>query len=52
MKGKHVIENLSLLFVVIASEYVGTQGTLASELVSMQSTLTREHVRHAKHVGT
>ena len=27
MSGKHVIENLSLSFVVIAREHVGTQGT-------------------------
>ena len=68
MKGKHVIENLSLLFVVIASEYVGTQGTLACEHakharhehVDTQDTLACEHVstqgtlarEHAKHVNT
>ena len=55
MWDKHVIENLSLLFVVTEREHVGmqsTQGTLAlehakhaaHEHVSMQGTLAREHV--------
>ena len=46
MSGKHVIENLSLLFVVIAREHGGRQST--------QCTLAREHVKHAtrEHVST
>ena len=44
MQGKHVIENLSLLFVVIAREHVGTQGTLVREHVDTQDTLACEHV--------
>ena len=39
--GKHVIENLSLLFLVTACD---TQDTLARENVSTQGTLAREHV--------
>ena len=42
--GKHVIENLSLLFLVTACEHVDTQDTLARENVSTQGTLAREHV--------
>ena len=38
MQGKHVTENLSFLFVVIAREHVGTQDTLACEHVSTQGT--------------
>ena len=34
MQGKHVTENLSFLFVVIAREHVGTQGTQFSRLIS------------------
>ena len=41
---KHAIENLFLLFIVIAREHVGTQ--------SMQGTLAGEHAKHARHVGT
>ena len=41
---KHAIENLFLLFIVIAREHVGTQ--------SMQGTLAGEHEKHARHVGT
>ena len=47
MQGKHVIENLSLSFVVIAGEHVGTQskqGTFAREHVDTQDTLALEHV--------
>ena len=55
MSGRHVIENLSSLFVIIAREHLGTQstqGTLAREdarherreHVDTQDTLTREHV--------
>ena len=47
MQRKHVIENLSLSFVVIASEEAGTQskqGMLAREHVSSQGTVAREHV--------
>ena len=55
MSGRHVIENLSSLFAIIAREHVGTQstqGTLAREdarherreHVDTQDTLTREHV--------
>ena len=46
MSGKHVIENLSSLFVIIAREHLGTQ--------SAQDTLTREDARHERreHVDT
>ena len=44
MQRKHVIENLSLLFVVIAREHVGTQGTLVREHIDTQDTLACEHV--------
>ena len=40
MSGKHVIEHLSLLFVVIACEHVSMQ--------SMQYTLACEHAKHAR----
>ena len=45
---KHVIENLSLSFVVIAREHVGTQsrqGTLVREHVDKQDKLVREYIR-------
>ena len=42
--SKNVIENLFLLFEVIAPEHLGTQGTRARKHVSTQSTLSREHV--------
>ena len=46
--GKHVIKNLSLSFVVIALEHVGTQsvqGMLAREHTDMQDTLACKHMR-------
>ena len=45
--GKHVIENLFLLFELRVREHVSTQDTLAHENVSTQGTLAGEHVRHA-----
>ena len=58
IQGKHVIENLFLLFEVTERKHVGTQGRLAREQVSTQDTwacehiitqgmLSHEHVRHA-----
>ena len=41
---KPVIENLFLLFEVIACEHVGTQSPLAREHINTQSTLSRKHV--------
>ena len=38
------MENLFLLFEVIAREHVDMQGELACKNVSMQDTLAREHV--------
>ena len=38
------MENLLLLFEVIAHEHIGTQGTVACEHVSMRGTLAHEHV--------
>ena len=43
MWGKHVIENLFLLFVVKSPEHVGTQSTLARKHVSAQNALPRDH---------
>ena len=43
-KKKSVIENLFLLFEVIARKHVGTQDTLAREDVSLQGTLTCKHL--------
>ena len=38
IQGKHVIENLFLLFEVTERKHVGTQGRLAREQVSTQDT--------------
>ena len=46
--GKHVIENFSLSFVVIAREHVGMQSTqsmLAHEHIDMQDALACKHMR-------
>ena len=57
MLGKHITENLFLLFVVIAHEYVDTWATKRASHVG---TWARKHARyvdtwarkHARHVGT
>ena len=46
MLGKHITENLFLIFVVIAHEYVDTW---AGKLAKHVGTWAR---KHAKHVGT
>ena len=46
IEGKHVIENLILLFEIIVHEHIDTQGTLVREHVSRQDTLALKHARH------
>ena len=44
--SKNAIQNLFMLFEVIAHGYLGTQGTLAREHASTQRMSTFEHARH------